>query len=65
MDPDKLLGNVAKTQQSSASARLEGIMMAQVKVTKALLEAVHDLAKLIDPEKAESWPTPQERIDRQ
>lgn len=43
-------------------AKKEATKFWQVAASMAVLEALHDLAELINPEKAKDWPTPEERF---
>ncbi len=45
-------------------AKKEATKFWRVAASMAVLEAIHDLAKLIDPEKAKDWPTPEERFNK-
>jgi len=45
-------------------AKKEATKFWRVAASMAVLEAIHDLAKLINPEKAKDWPTPEERFSK-
>ena len=57
MGNDDLISRIAESQ-----AKKEVAPLWQAAATLAILEAIHDLAKLLDPEKADKWPSPEERF---
>ena len=59
MEKDELANRIAEAQSKKEVAPLW-----QASATLAILEAIHDLAKLIDPEKAKEWPSPEERFHK-
>ena len=46
------------------AALKENTPLFQLAAQRAILEAIHDLAKLIDENKAGEWPTPDERYSK-
>jgi len=54
---DDLVNRLSESQTKKEVAPLW-----QAAATLAILEAIHDLAKLIEPEKAKEWPSPEDRF---